>query len=91
MIERLLSISGEDTLTVERKYIGAVTMKLATRFVFLTNELPKLSDASGALAGRFMVLRLTESFYGREDHGLTDRLLKEIPGICSGRCKVGSG
>jgi putative DNA primase/helicase len=24
---------------------------------------------------------LTESFYGREDHGLTDRLMAELPGI----------
>ena len=81
IIERLLCISGEDVLTIDRKHIGAVTMRLPTRFVFLTNELPKLTDASGALAGRFVILRLTESFYGREDHGLTDRLLKELPGI----------
>jgi putative DNA primase/helicase len=81
VIERLLCISGEDVLTIDRKHLGAVTMRLATRFVFLTNELPKLTDTSGALAGRFVILRLTESFYGREDHGLTERLLKELPGI----------
>lgn len=80
-IERLLCISGEDVMSINRKHLGAVTMRLPTRFAFLTNELPKLTDASGALAGRFVVLRLTESFFGREDHGLTDRLLKELPGI----------
>ncbi len=81
VIERLLCISGEDILTVDRKHLSAVTMRLAARFMFLTNELPKLNDASGALAGRFVILWLTETFYGREDHGLTDRLLKELPGI----------
>ena len=81
VVERLLCISGEDTLTIDRKHLGAITMKLSTRFMFLTNELPKLSDTSGALAGRFIILRLTESFYGREDHGLTHKLLKELPGI----------
>lgn len=81
VIERLLCISGEDTLTVDRKHLTSVTMKLPTRFMFLTNELPKLKDASGALAGRFLILRLTESFYGREDPGLTDRLFQELPGI----------
>lgn len=27
------------------------------------------------------MLQLTNSFYGREDHGLTNRLLAELPGI----------
>ena len=81
VIERLLCISGEDTLTIDRKHMTSVTMKLPTRFVFLTNELPRLNDASGALAGRFMMLKLTESFYGREDKALTDKLLTELPGI----------
>ncbi len=81
VVERLLCISGEDLATVDRKFLGSITMKLPTRFMFLTNELPRLTDASGALAGRFVTLRLTESFYGKEDTGLTDRLLDELPGI----------
>jgi putative DNA primase/helicase len=81
VVERLLCISGEDTLTVDRKHMTSVTMKLPTRFMFLTNEFPRLSDASGALAGRFVILRLTQSFYGNEDTGLTERLLNELPGI----------
>ena len=81
VVERLLCISGEDTLTVDRKFLGSLTMKLATRFMFLTNELPRLKDASGALAGRFLVLRLTKSFYGCEDVTLTATLMNELPGI----------
>jgi putative DNA primase/helicase len=42
-------------------------VKLPVRFLFLTNELPRLDDASTALASRFMVLRLTRSFFGVED------------------------
>jgi len=45
------------------------------------NELPQLPDASGAMTGRFIVLQLTKSYYGHEDHGLTDRLLDEKSGI----------
>jgi putative DNA primase/helicase len=81
VVERLLCISGEDTLTIDRKFLGAVSMKLPTRFMLLTNELPRLNDASTALAGRFLVLRLTKSFFGREDVGLSDRLMLELPGI----------
>lgn len=79
--ERLLSISGEDTLTIDRKYREPWTGHLSTRFLILTNELPRLSDASGALANRFVLLNLTQSFLGREDTTLTDRLMTELPGI----------
>jgi putative DNA primase/helicase len=81
IVERLLSISGEDALTIDIKFRDPVTCKLTTRLMLLSNELPRLSDASGALAGRFIALRLTESFYGREDLDLTQKLLTELPGI----------
>ena len=79
--ERLLSVSGEDAQTIDRKFLPAWTGSLPTRFVILTNELPRLADASGALASRFVVFTLNRSFYGREDHGLTQRLLSELPAI----------
>jgi putative DNA primase/helicase len=81
VVERLLSISGEDAQTIDRKNLSHVTCKLPVRFVILTNELPRLNDPSGALVGRLVVLRLTESWYGREDTGLTGKLLAERPGI----------
>jgi putative DNA primase/helicase len=81
VLERLLCISGEDTLTIDRKHMPSVTMTLPTRFVFFTNELHRLTDASAALAGRFLTLRLTRSFYGCEDMQLTEKLLTERPGI----------
>lgn len=81
LTERLLSISGEDYLTVDRKYRAPWTGRLPTRFLILTNELPRLADTSGALASRFVVLTMTQSFYGREDTTLTERLLPELPGI----------
>src|SRR5262249_16217788 len=58
--ERLLSISGEDALTVDRKNLSPLTAKLTARFMLLTNELPKVADSSGALPGRMIVLRLTK-------------------------------
>jgi putative DNA primase/helicase len=79
--ERLLSISGEDSLTIDRKYKSAWTGRLPTRFLILTNELPRLADASGALASRFITLVMTKTFYGREELGLESRLLAELPSI----------
>jgi putative DNA primase/helicase len=49
--------------------------------VILTNEVPRFTDASGALASRFIVLVLTNTFLGREDPALTDTVLAESPGI----------
>jgi putative DNA primase/helicase len=79
--ERLLSISGEDALTVDRKNREAWTGQFPTRFLILSNELPRIADASGALASRFVVLRMTKSFYGREDLALIGKLIAELPGI----------
>lgn len=79
--ERLLSISGEGALSVDRKHRETVTVKLPTRFMIISNELPRLTDSSGALAGRLILLQFTRSFYGREDHGLEGKILPELPGI----------
>ena len=81
VVERLLSISGEDTLTIDRKYRDHWTGPLPTRFMVVSNELPRFGDASGAIATRFVLLTLTESFLGREDHNLSSRLRSELPGI----------
>jgi putative DNA primase/helicase len=80
-VERLLSISGEDTLTIDRKYRDPWTGRLPTRFVILTNELPCFTDSSGALASRFVMSILRTSFYGRENPKLTAELLEESPGV----------
>ena len=79
--ERLLSISGEDAMTIDRKYGKAWSGTLPTRFMIQTNELPRIWDASGALASHFIVLVLTKSFYGQEDTQLSNRLATELPGI----------
>lgn len=81
IVERILSITGEDTLTIDRKNRDFWTGKLDTRFVMLTNELPRLTDSSGAFASRFIILVLKQSFFKREDHGLLEKLLPELPGI----------
>ncbi len=79
--ETILRVTGEDVVSVPRKHRTDWTGRLRTRFLVLSNELPAFLDASGALASRFVVLRLTGSFAGREDLTLADRLLVELPGI----------
>jgi putative DNA primase/helicase len=81
VVERLLSISGEDTLTVNRKYKDQWSGKLPSRLHIISNELPRLGDASEAITGRIVLLLLTTSWLGKEDHTLEDALKGELTGI----------
>ncbi|MCW2899179.1 MAG: NTP-binding protein [Streptosporangiaceae bacterium] len=81
VVERLLTISGEDTIDVDRKYREQWTGKLPSRLMILSNELPNFGDASGVIARRFIVLNMTVSWLGKEDTDLTDKLTAEMPGI----------
>jgi putative DNA primase/helicase len=79
--ENLLRLTGEDAISVDRKFREAYTARLLARVVVLTNEVPLFRDAASALPSRFIVLRTDKSFFGREDHGLDGRLAAELPGI----------
>lgn len=79
--ETLLRITGRDDVTADRKNKEAWTGRLAVRFFIATNEMPTLSDNSPALANRFVPLILERSFLGKEDPGLADQLITELPGI----------
>jgi putative DNA primase/helicase len=81
IVERILSITGEDAITVDRKFAAPVTTTFPTRIMLVSNELPRLPDASGALVSRMIVLPLTKTWFGHEDKDLTQDLLAELPGI----------
>ena len=81
VVERLLAISGEDRVDVDRKYRDPWTGTLPSRFMVISNELPRLGDASAAIAGRMVALQLSQSWLGREDTTLEPRLHRELPGI----------
>ncbi|MEU5859347.1 phage/plasmid primase, P4 family [Nocardiopsis dassonvillei] len=81
LVERLLAISGEDTIDIDRKHKDPWTGRLGTRIMMLSNELPRLKDASAAVVGRFLILTTKISFLGREDPHLEDQLMAELPGI----------
>jgi putative DNA primase/helicase len=81
VVERLLSISGEDSITVNRKYREQWTGKLPARFMIVSNELPQFGDTSGALASRFLPLRLSNSWAGQEDKTIESGVLQNLPGV----------
>lgn len=81
VVERILNITGEDKVTIDRKHRAPLETKLGTRFIIATNELPAFKDASGAFASRFVILSLSRSFLGCEDRNLFAELLEELPAI----------
>lgn len=80
-VERLLSITGEDKMHIERKYLPPVSATIKTRFLIISNEMPIFRDASSAIASRFIHIQTYKSFLNQEDRHLTAKLLKEIQAI----------
>lgn len=84
IVEVLKSIIGEDSISINTKYESKFpSLRLPTRFVIASNSVPRLLDASGALAHRFLFVPFEISFVGREDIHLEEKLLKELPGIAN--------
>lgn len=81
VIESLLRIVAADSLSVARKFRDALNLVLGVRVMILSNEMPQLGDNSKAINERFLILELTETFLGREDTGLKEALMAELPGI----------
>jgi putative DNA primase/helicase len=82
IVEKLLMISGEDPVTVNRKNRDELNVKLDARIMIVSNDMPDLRDSTGALASRFLPLRIrVEGFLGREDFTLKRTLADELPGI----------
>lgn len=81
VVDKLLSIIGQDDQTIDRKGIPAWTGRLDAAVLATSNELPALIDASGTVASRWKILRMVISFEGREDTGLIGKLLAELPAI----------
>lgn len=82
-VETLLTISGGDFLTIDRKFQKAVhDIALPTKVMLMSNETPNLKDSGDALASRFIIIKTKTSYLGREDTHLLERdLLPEIPRI----------
>ena len=82
IVEKMLSVSGGDAMDIRRMHLPPLlSVRLPTRFVIFSNEMPSLRDSSGALASRLVLLRMQRSFLGAEDRTLSSRLLGELPGI----------
>ncbi|OOG47027.1 phage/plasmid primase, P4 family [Rhodanobacter sp. C01] len=81
VVENLLRIVGNDPVMVDRKGKEPITDQLGVRVMMLSNEMPQLADSSDAVSSRFLILKLSRSFFDHEEHDLLDKLIDELPGI----------
>jgi putative DNA primase/helicase len=80
-IERLLSLSANDKVIINRKNKMPLSMRLGVRPVIMSNELPAFMDSSNAINQRMVMLKMRKSYVGREDNTLKARLMKEVQGV----------
>jgi putative DNA primase/helicase len=74
-------LTGEDVIKANRKYGQQFEFTNQALIAFSANELPTVSEASRAYAERMKPFHFPNSFAGREDKTLEDKLLAELPGI----------
>lgn len=74
-------ITGEDVVQANRKYGNQFEFTNQCLVAFSANELPTVSEASRAYAERMKPFNFPNSFAGREDKTLEDKLMSELPGI----------
>lgn len=81
LVQRLLSITGEDIISVNRKNKPEINTQIEARIMVMSNEMPTFRDASLALAKRMLILNMRQSHYGNEDPQLKNKLEGELTGI----------
>lgn len=74
-------LTGEDVIKGNRKYGSQFEFTNQALIAFSANELPTVSEASRAYAERMKPFNFPNSFAGREDKNLEDKLMAELPGI----------
>ncbi|KKN45294.1 hypothetical protein LCGC14_0684470 [marine sediment metagenome] len=79
-LQTILQVTGRDSITVNPKYIQPFDLYLTCRFTIAMNDLPGFSDPAKALVARSIILNFPNSYIGREDFTLKDRLRQEARG-----------
>ena len=72
--ETMLTAIGEDTVSIDRKYIGPWQGRLTAKWWGLSNSMPRFRDQDGVLASRYVYCQLSQSFFGHEDTGLQGKI-----------------
>lgn len=79
--ELVKRLTGGDELRARRMYQDFWKFNPTHKLFLVTNHEPKVQDADDSIWRRVLKVPFKQSFIGREDHGLSNRLCAEAPGI----------
>jgi putative DNA primase/helicase len=74
-------LTGGDTIRARRMRQDFIEFTPSHLPFLITNHLPKVPPDDPALWARLLVIPFDQSFLGREDRNLQDRLRDELPGV----------
>lgn len=86
VLQKLKKITGQDMISVQRKYRDAIHVRFFSRFTYAGNELPKFHDEPGAMMRRFNLLWFPNNYYLSDkgpDRNLEAKLRMEIQGVAN--------
>ena len=74
-------LTGGDTIRARRMRQDYIEFTPSHQPFLITNHLPKVPADDPALWARLLVVPFDQSFLGREDRGLEERLAKDLPAV----------
>ena len=74
-------LTGGDTIRARRMRQDYIEFAPSHQAFLITNHLPKVPADDPALWARLLVVPFDQSFLGREDRGLEERLSKDLPAV----------
>lgn len=76
-------LTGDEPLTARTLYREPVTFRPEALILMATNHMPDIRGTDDGIWRRVKLIEWRESFIGRRDTGILDRLKSEAPGIIS--------
>ena len=77
---RVLAVSGQDPIEVERKNQRSITVELPARIMMVGNKTPSVGDDTGAFSRRLLPIPFPR-IHTKHRPGLEQALVDELPGI----------
>nr|WP_246287314.1 phage/plasmid primase, P4 family [Lacticaseibacillus absianus] len=78
----LKAVTSGDAIQVDIKFKDGVTAVLPTKFIFVFNALPVITDSTLGFTRRLKLLPFPKTYLGnQQDRDLTQKLYAELPGI----------
>ena len=80
-VSALKKLSGDEEITARRMAKDNFTFERTSKLVILGNDQPQLRSVNPAIKARMRIIPFMQSYVGREDPDLADKLKADGPGV----------